>query len=177
MTLIKDHWTAWKGVEITFTVQPLWSKIGVKFFPLYIYISTLFWSFFISPDEDLLFEVETGWVKLLCKFQCWQSEKTYISNVFKYIFKSSRWTFSIKQYSSDQELKRLQWCGTLFEEGGHFIINLTYLYSLDYMQTHWKIVQVLGMRPIWNSSTQTCPWRVKNWVSNEVCKANMANVR
>ena len=54
--------------------------------------------FFISPDEDLLFEVETSWVKLLCKFQCWRSEKTYISNVSKYTSKSSRWTFSIKHH-------------------------------------------------------------------------------
>ena len=93
MTLIKDHWTTWKGVKITFTVQPLWSKIGVKFFPLYISPSSGL--FFISPDEDLLFEVETSWVKLLCKFQCWWSEKTCVSNVSKYTSKSSRWTFSI----------------------------------------------------------------------------------
>ena len=26
MTLIKDHWTAWKGVKINFTVQTLWPK-------------------------------------------------------------------------------------------------------------------------------------------------------
>ena len=30
--------------------------------------------FFISPDEDLLFEVETSWAKLLSKFQYWWSE-------------------------------------------------------------------------------------------------------
>ena len=35
-TLIKDHWTTWKGVKITFTGQNLWFNIGVKFFPLYI---------------------------------------------------------------------------------------------------------------------------------------------
>ena len=47
-------------------------KISVKFLPLYISPSSGL--FFISPDEDLLFEVETSWVKLLCKFQCWRSE-------------------------------------------------------------------------------------------------------
>ena len=61
-----------KVVKITFTVQTLWSKTGVKFLPLHISPSSGL--FFISPDEDLLFEVETSWVKLLCKFQCWWSE-------------------------------------------------------------------------------------------------------
>ena len=61
-----------RRLKITFMGQTLWSKIGVKFFPLYISPSSGL--FFISPDEDLLFEVETSWVKLLCKFQCWRSE-------------------------------------------------------------------------------------------------------
>ena len=58
-------------MKIDFTVLTLWSKQVSNSSPINI---TLFWSFFISPDEDLLFEVETSWVKLLCKFQCWWSE-------------------------------------------------------------------------------------------------------
>ena len=48
------------------------TQISVKSLPLYISPSSGL--FFISPDEDLLFEVETSWVTLLCKFQCWWSE-------------------------------------------------------------------------------------------------------
>ena len=72
VTLFKDHWTACQGVKINFTVQVLWS-ISVKIIsPLYISPSSGL--FFISPDEDLLFEVETSWAKLLSNFQYWWSE-------------------------------------------------------------------------------------------------------
>ena len=48
--------------SISFTVH-LWSSQGVK--PISLYISTLFRSFFISPDEGLSLEVETSWVTSL----------------------------------------------------------------------------------------------------------------
>ena len=63
MTLIKDHWTAWKRCEDYFHSSNSLIQISAKFFPLYIYISPSSGLFFISPDEDLLFEVETSWVK------------------------------------------------------------------------------------------------------------------
>ena len=72
MTLIKDQSTIHKGVKISLHSSSL-IQTGVK--SIFSINTTLFWSFFISPDEDLLFEVETSWVKLLCKFQCWRSEK------------------------------------------------------------------------------------------------------
>ena len=72
MTLIKDHWTTWKRCEDYFHSSNSLTQISVKSLPLYISPSSGL--FFISPDEDLLFEVETSWVKLLCKFQCWWSE-------------------------------------------------------------------------------------------------------
>ena len=71
ITLVKDHWTTCQGVKINFTVQFLWS-ISVKIISLYMSPSSGL--FFISPDEDLLFEVETSWAKLLSKFQYWWSE-------------------------------------------------------------------------------------------------------
>ena len=36
--------------------------------PSPLYKPTLFWSIFISPDEDLLFEVETSWVNFFASF-------------------------------------------------------------------------------------------------------------
>ena len=59
MTLIKDHSTACKGVKINLHSSTSLIKIGVKSISLKK-IPTLFWSFFISPDKDLLFEVETS---------------------------------------------------------------------------------------------------------------------
>ena len=62
--------------------------------PLTIY-ATLFRSIFISPDEDLLFEVETSWVNFFVSFNADDQSNSCVSNVSKYTVKSSRWTFSI----------------------------------------------------------------------------------
>ena len=100
MTLIKDHWTAWKGVKINFHSSTSWIIIGVKSFPLYI--PTLFWSFFISPDEDLLFEVETSWVNFFASFNTDDPRKIYVSNVSKSVILSfdyeKRWGLQWNRY-------------------------------------------------------------------------------
>ena len=55
-----------KGVNINLHSSSSLIHKCQNYFPLYISPSSGL--FFISPDEDLLFEVETSWVKLLSKF-------------------------------------------------------------------------------------------------------------
>ena len=55
-----------KGVRINYHSSVLWS-IGVKI-QISLYISPSSGLFFISPDEDLLFEVETSRVNFLVSF-------------------------------------------------------------------------------------------------------------
>ena len=71
LTLITDQSTSKGGVNIKIHSSSCDLQVPKS---CSVYIPTLFRSIFISPDEDLLFEVETSWVKLLCKFHYWQSE-------------------------------------------------------------------------------------------------------
>ena len=63
---------------LIFTVH-LWSpKVSS---PSPLYESTLFRSVFISPDEDLLFEVETSWVNFFASFSADNQSNSYVSHV------------------------------------------------------------------------------------------------
>ena len=133
MTLIKDHWTAWKRCEDYFHSSNSLIQISVKSLPLYISPSSGL--FFISPDEDLLFEVETSWVKLLCKFQCWWSElnwhcKCYqiqIQVVKMNLFnqKNSNTRFTVESWT-----KLLYWNWCALNTTQVFILSFRIIYSI-----------------------------------------------
>ena len=62
---------------------------------------TLFRWIFISPDEGLLYEVETSWGNFFASFNTVDQSISYVSNVSNRIHKSSRWTFSMKKDVTD----------------------------------------------------------------------------
>ena len=76
---VKDHWTALPKVwELIITAQFFWS-MGVKI-QISLYISPSSGLFFISPDEDLLFEVETSRVNFLVSFNSDDQRNTDVRN-------------------------------------------------------------------------------------------------
>ena len=88
-----------KGVNISLHSSGSLIHKCQNYFPLYISPSSGL--FFISPDEDLLFEVETSWVNFLVSFNTDDQSKTDVANtinVITYKSKPSRWTFSIDFY-------------------------------------------------------------------------------
>ena len=75
---VKDHWNRLpKGVRINYHSSVLWSTSVKNQFPLYIPPSSGL--FFISPDEDLLFEVETSRVNFLVSFNSDDQRKTDVA--------------------------------------------------------------------------------------------------
>ena len=101
-----------KGVRINYHSSVLWS-MGVKI-QISLYISPSSGLFFISPDEDLLFEVETSRVNFLVSFNSDDQRNTDVAttaDVTTYKSKSSRWTFSIKPMKGRKVLHPNGWKG------------------------------------------------------------------
>ena len=103
MTLITDQSTSYKGVKISIHSSSLIKK-GVKSIPPHKYQPSS------GISSSLLMKTSCLRLKLVdlnffASFNADDQRKTYVSNVSKYTFKSSRWTFSIIQMSLKNILK------------------------------------------------------------------------
>ena len=78
MTRSTDQSTSIRGVNIKLHSSSLITK-GVK--SLSTIKPTLFRSIFISPDEGLLYEVETSWGNFFASFNADDQSISYVSNV------------------------------------------------------------------------------------------------